>query len=142
RTPTRCRERASSSSPSGCLGVAQRTAGLGQEHVVEAGPVQLDRAERHPRTVQRAQDLRDGRGARVDVQPYARVDGLQPADVLLVLQQLGRRRGAPVQAYRHDITGDLALQFGGRALGYDHAVVDDRDAVAERVRLFEVVRGD
>src|SRR5438046_7447448 len=63
--------------------LAQRAAGLGQEHVVEARPVQLDRAEAEPCAVERAQDLRDRRGARVDVQPQAVIDRLQLAHVRL-----------------------------------------------------------
>ena len=36
---------------------------------------------------------------------------------------------------------DLRLQLGGRALGHDVPVVDDPDAVGERVGLLEVLRG-
>src|SRR3954447_3338390 len=126
---------------SGSFGaLAQGSAGLGQEHVVEAGPVQLDRAERDAGGVEGAQDVRDGGGAGVDVQPQAVLERLQPVHVRLGFEQRrGLRRGAG-QPDRHDVTGDLALEVAGGALGDDPPVVHDRDAVAEGVRLFQVVR--
>jgi hypothetical protein len=42
----------------------------------------------------------------------------------------------------HHVPGDLPLELVGRALRHDHAVIDDRDAVAERVGLLHVVRGE
>ena len=44
-----------------------------------------------------------------------------------------------LDADRDDVTGDLALQLVGRALGHDRAVVDDRQPVGQRVGLLEVV---
>ena len=46
------------------------------------------------------------------------------------------------QADPDDVAGDLAFELGRRARGDDLAVVHDGDAVAERVRLVQVVRGD
>ena len=55
----------------------------------------------------------------------------------------GRPRGrcstVAVDADRDDVAGDLALELVGRALGDDQPVVDDRQAVGERVGLLEVV---
>src|SRR6266480_5307491 len=44
-------------------------------------------------------------------------------------------------AERHHVARDRALQLFGRALGDDLAVIDDGHAIAERVRLVEVVSG-
>jgi len=52
---------------------------------------------------------------------------------------VGQRGG---DAEREHIAGDLALQLVRCALGDDLAVVHDGDAVAERVGLVDVVRGD
>ena len=46
-----------------------------------------------------------------------------------------------VDPERDDVAGDLPLERVGRALGHDPAVVDDREAVGERVGLLEVMRG-
>src|SRR5437764_15060543 len=73
--------------------LAQRAAGLGQEHVVEARPVQLDRAQPDAGTVEGAQDLRDGGGADVHVEAQAVVGRLQLPDVGLAVEQLRRARG-------------------------------------------------
>src|SRR3954449_2580655 len=128
---------------SGSFGaLAQGSAGLGQEHVVEAGAVQLDRAECDVRAVEGAQDVRDGGGAGVDVEPQPVVERLRPVHVRLAFEQRRRLRGGPVQRDRHHVTGDLALEVARRALRDDQAVVHDRDPVAEGVGLFEVVRGD
>ncbi len=45
-------------------------------------------------------------------------------------------------AERDHVAGDLPLQLGRGPLGDDAAVVDDRQSVAERVRLLQVVRGE
>src|SRR5437763_684410 len=122
--------------------LAQRAAGLGQEHVVEARPVQLDRAEGQARAVERAQDLRDRGRAGVHVQPQAVVDRLQLAHVRLAVEQLRRARAGAVEAHRDHVAGHLPLQRVGGTLGDDLPVVDDRDPVVEGVGFLEVVRGD
>src|SRR4051794_13047382 len=48
----------------------QRSAGLGEEHVVEAGAVQFDGAQRDAGQVEGAQDLRDGHSAVLDVEAH------------------------------------------------------------------------
>ena len=55
------------------------------------------------------------------------------------MQQLHDLVAVAVDADRHDVAGDLALELVRRALGHDPAVVDDREAVAQRVGLLEVV---
>src|SRR5438477_8654657 len=122
--------------------LAQRAAGLGQEHVVEARPVQLDRAEAQARAVERAQDVRDSGGAGVHVQPQALVDRLQLAHVRLAVEQLRGPRGGPVEADRDHVAGHLPLERVGGTLGDELPVVDDRHPVAERVGLLQVVRGE
>jgi hypothetical protein len=54
-------------------------------------------------------------------------------------QQLHDLLAVAVDADRQHVAGDLALELARRALGDDLAVVDDRQAVAQRVRLLEVV---
>src|ERR1700722_6315850 len=51
--------------------VPQRAAGLGQEHVVQAGPVQFERAELDVGVVQRPHDLLDRGRARLHPQAQA-----------------------------------------------------------------------
>src|SRR5438105_2437752 len=64
------------------------------------------------------------------------------SDERLALDQLERALLLARDAERDDVARDGTLQFLGRALGDDLAVVDDRDTVAQRVRLVEVVRGE
>src|SRR5437868_10604692 len=64
------------------------------------------------------------------------------SDERLALDQLERAHLLARDAERDDVACDGTLQFLGRALGDDLAVVDDRDTVAQRVRLVEVVRGE
>ena len=98
-----------------------------------------------PGAVERAQDLRDRGGAVVDVEAQAALVGRSPA-----CSRTARRRAAPPPCRRwpasrptsDHVAGDLALELVRRALGDDLAVVHDRDPVAERVGLVEVVRGE
>jgi hypothetical protein len=46
-----------------------------------------------------------------------------------------------IDVLERGVTADRRFQSRGRALGYDGPVVDDRDALAEPVALFHVVRG-
>ena len=55
----RCREERFLMGVSPASASAQRAAGLGEEDVVEAGPAQLDRRQREPGRVERAQDRRE-----------------------------------------------------------------------------------
>ena len=59
-------------------------------------------------------------------------------------EALGDRRDPPglAGADQHEIAGDPPLQRIGRALGDDAALVDDEDAVAQRIGLVEVVGGE
>src|SRR2546430_16834453 len=103
RTSVICRWKMSQVSRSSFMGIpsflAQRAAGLGQEHVVEARPVQLHRAEDQPGAVESAQDLRDRDGSGVDVEPQAVVGGLQLAYVRLAVEQPSRPRGCAVPSH-------------------------------------------
>ncbi len=54
--------------------------------------------------------------------------------------QGGRKRGRRVAARREDGARRVAGERRGGVVGDDHAVVDDRDAPAQRLRLFHVVR--
>ena len=97
--------------PAGFL--AQRAAGLAEEDVVEARPGQGDRLRREPGAVERAQDLRDGRLARVDVQAHdLAVDG-RFADVAAGAHELEHALGQAVDAEGDDVAGDLALELVG-----------------------------
>src|SRR5262245_24874821 len=105
------------------LAFPQRAAGLLQEHVVQAGPVQLDRAQMHPGAVERAQDQRDrgGTGVHVEAHPAA-LGGLDLVDVGLPVEQPHRVLGGPVQADRHDLAGDLPLELAGCPFGDDQSI--------------------
>ena len=104
----------------------------------------IELQRRCPARVERAQDLRDGGGALVDVEPQP------PSSTVssLLHVRLRRRAARPPAASapsRPTVTTSpeiSRLSSVGRALGDDLAVVDDRDPVAERVGLVEVVRGE
>src|SRR4051812_25445290 len=68
-------------------GLTQRAAGLGQEDVVEARPVQLDGVQVETGSVECPQHLRDRGGTGVDVELHAAVDRLRFAYVGLGLEQ-------------------------------------------------------
>ena len=51
------------------------------------------------------------------------------------------RSWSPSTPMRHDVARHLALQLVRGALGHDQPVVDDGEAIGERVRLLEVVGG-
>jgi hypothetical protein len=95
----------------------------------------------HGGSVQRPQDQRYRGRAVIDVQPHAVLMGLQLVHVRRGVQHLGGRRNG-VHTDVDDVTGDGALQRGRRPGGDDLAVVHDGDAVAQRIRLVQVVRGD
>ena len=110
----------------GCRGsggrfVAQRAAGLEEEDVVEAGPVEGDRRRLQPGTVEDAEEQRHGRLATVDVEPDDAVLAGRLADERLAPDGLEDVLGRAVDAERDDVAGDLALELVGRALGDDLA---------------------
>jgi hypothetical protein len=51
------------------------------------------------------------------------------------------RRIGTVQGHRHHIVAHLSLELLGGAVGHDPAALDDRQPVAEVVRLLQVLRG-
>src|SRR5918995_1086888 len=122
-------------------GSLQRTTGLGQEHVVEAGSVELEVGDLDPLAVETADDFGellgavgqpDGgsaarRGQRV-AEP--RQHGLQALDLRCV-----RRDGL------HTRTADRGLELGRGALRHELAPIDDPNPVCERVGLLEVLGG-
>ena len=125
-----------------CRRLAERAAGLAEEDVVQAGPVEGEGRQRDPRPVQEPDDL-GGRGlAAVDVEAECPVLLGELADERLPLEDGAGRRGGTIGPHQDDVTGDLPLQLLGGALGDDLAVVDDGDAVAERVGLLEIVGGE
>src|ERR1700744_232635 len=74
--------------------VPQRAAGLGQEHVVQARPVQFERAKLDARAVQRPHDLLDRGGPRPHPQAQAvGLLGFDDPDIGLARQHLGRLHG-------------------------------------------------
>src|SRR5712691_3198110 len=62
------------------------------------------------------------------------------SDEGLAPDQVERTLLLPGDAEGHHVNRDRTLQLLRRAFGDDLAVVDDRDAVAQRIRLVEVVR--
>ena len=93
-----------------------------------------------PGAVEHAQELRAPPrrpGRRTGARRSPSIGGL--ADVRLVADQVEDALASAVDAERDDVAGDLALELVGGALGHDLAVVDDRQPVAQRVGLLEVV---
>src|SRR3954447_8968690 len=96
--------------------VGEAAAGLGQEHVIEAGPAGSDRARLDALLAERAHDLRDGGLADVDVEPKRVVDRLARtheglfAENLRRLLHVGRRRHTRGprcgQVHDDDVAGD------------------------------------
>src|SRR6185503_643693 len=70
------------------------------------------------------------------------IGGAGVAHAGLAGQERDRLVGGGADLEGDDVAGDAALELGGGAGGDDLAVVDDEDAVAERVRLVEVVGGE
>src|SRR5690606_30107202 len=129
----------------------QGTPRLREEDVVEARPVQLDRVDRDAGMIECLRDVRNRTRARLYEKANAFIVRLELAHRRLRLKDFRRgsklisrllelRRGA--ERDRDDLARDLALERLRRALGNDLAVVDDRDPVAQRVRLVEIVRRD
>src|SRR5580658_1317902 len=132
--------------------LSQGPAGLGQEYVVEARAAGLDGPRLDPLGAQRAHDLRDGCRRTVHVAPQGVLDDLAGLHARLFGQDLGgfehggrlrnargARRG---QVDDDDVAGDLPLEVRRGALGDDQPRVDDRDPVAQRISLVQVVRGE
>ncbi len=127
------------------LGVAQRAAGQGEEHVVERGPVHLDG---------RPGRCRRGRGRAAGPAPPGRraAPGRGRAGPSTSTSPC-RRRARPACAAASatwsgsrdlevdEVAGDLRLEVVGGVGGDDPALVDDQDPVGERVGLVEVVGG-
>src|SRR5437868_14120190 len=65
---------------------------------------------------------------------------LRLADEWLSLDQLKRALLVAGDGEGDDVSGDCAIQRLGRVFRDDLSVVDDRDAVAQRIRLVEVMR--
>src|SRR5476651_1160519 len=126
---------------SSCGGLPQGAAGLAQEHVIEAWALEPDRDELHPGRVEQTQNRRHGDLAAVDIEPHHSVLRRRLAHEWLPFQQVERGLLVALHAQRHQVAGDLALQLLGRAQRHDLAVVDDRDPVAQRVSLVQVMRG-
>src|SRR5918993_5137778 len=120
--------------------VAQRAAGLAEEDVVEAGPVEGERLRREALPVEDPEHEREAGLAVVDVQADGAIRAGGLADPGLGGHEPGDQVRAPVDADRHDVPGDRALELRAGALGDDPAMVDDREPVAQRVGLVEVVR--
>ena len=124
-----------------CRLLAQRAPGLAEEDVVEARLGERDRcrgskpaaSRRGAAAARRSRRRRRRAGRRRPRRRDAsRTNGIASTSVRTA-------RRVAVDADRDDVAGDLLLELVGRALGDDPAVVDDREAVAERVGLLEVV---
>src|SRR5665213_917840 len=125
--------------PSVGVVVAERATGLGKEDVVEAGSEMCIRDSLEVGRVECAHQRWHRRLAAVDVEADQAVLGAGLTDEG---QRLQLREGVLVltlQGQGDGVAGDLTLECVGRTLDDDAAVVDDGHAVAERVRLLEVV---
>ena len=104
--------------------------------------MQLHRPELHPRRVEKAKDGGHRHLAAIDVEPHQPILARRLADEVLCLEQLeSSLLLVTSDADRDHVAGDRAFQLLGSSFGDDLPVVDDGDAVAERVRLVQVVRG-
>src|SRR5688572_29161869 len=119
--------------------LAERSAGVPEEHVVEAGAGQGQGLGAESGTVEHADQVRDGDVALVDVEPDEIVLVARLAHERLVANGLQDGFGGPVDADGDDVPGDLALQLVGGAVSDDLAVVDDRQPVGQGVRLLDVM---
>src|SRR5215210_341450 len=127
-----------------CRLVAERAPGLAKEHVVEARLVECDRGWCEAGPVEDPEQLRDRELTALDVEPD------EPGLVVVARFADERQRlddpedaaARTVDADRHDVPGDRLLQIVGRALRHDLSMVDDREAITEHIRLFEVVGGE
>jgi hypothetical protein len=117
----------------------QRAAGESEEDVVERRVADRQCADLDAGIVERAHQRQRLRLAVVDGDTEAAVGRRDVASE--AAQGLG---GAcrVVDLECHEVARDPALELGRRALGDDLAVIDDEDAIAERVGLLEVVRGE
>ena len=121
---------------------SMRLPGQLEEHVVERWRAQREVTHRHLAVGEGDGDRADRRRAGVggDDQLVA-VD----LDLLHAVDRphgVGDARRIAVEPGDDDVGADGALEVGGRALGDDLAVVDDADAVGERVGLLEVLGGE
>ena len=95
-----------------------------------------DRLRRPPRLAQRA--LPEHPGLR-----HAATSCTSPAPRLRVRPVASRNTSSSVgSVVRPEALAQLGLELRRRALAHDHAVVDDRQPVAELVGLLEVLRGE
>ena len=117
-------------------------AGEVEEHVVEAGL-----AERHPRLERELGPVENPE--RSHHRSCAFIDrefDRGTSDRRLLLGRAGQLAGGDggsVLVGEGDLehrAAELGLEFGGRALGDDPAVIDHRDAVGEAIGLLEILR--
>jgi len=118
------------------LGVADRPAGVGHEHVVEAGPGHAHRADGHVQLGEQPRHELLPRFDREGDQPLVH-GGLQSEP----FTQFGDRRRVVRGADLHPVLADAGLERLGRVDRDDLAVVDDRDPAAV-LGLVHVVRGE
>jgi hypothetical protein len=116
------------------------------EHLVERRPAQPDPRQRHPGIGQAAHQDSEKRGG---VVPHRHDD--PPGDLVDRRRSLraalddGDRPPHRLGASHHDLDGvaaDSGLELVRRATGYDRAVVDDDQVVAELVGLLQVLGGE
>ena len=120
---------------------AQRSAGDGEEDVVERRPRQVDRHQRRARLVEQPHQLDEGALAVVDGEAQRGAAAGDVADAGMAADRLPRPLDVAADLQRDDVAGDAPLQLVRRAFGDDAAVVDDQQPIGERVRLVEVVGG-
>src|SRR5450756_1044495 len=125
--------------------VAERVAGLLEEHVVQCGLDQLHRFEHEPLLVEHTHEPRQAGGEVSHAEPYVPVLNAGLEHEVLVPQLVEQRRFVllvALDAYRDAVVGYFLLQLVGGPLIHDLTLVHDREPVAEGVCFVEVVRGD
>ena len=123
-----------------CRLLAQRAAGLAEEDVVEARLLSEIEVRLEAGAVEHAEQLRDRGLAAVDVQPdQAALAVVAPRGRTAGLDGVRTFAPPPLTPSVTTSPATCLLELVGRALGHDPAVVDDREAIGQRVGLLEVV---
>ena len=104
--------------------------------------MQLHRHQLQAGAVEQAQDCGHRHLAPIHIKKDGAVLELRFAHKRLVFDHVEGPLLIARDAESHHVASDRAFQILGGALGDDLSVIDDGDAVAERVRLVEVVRGE
>ena len=123
--------------------LAQAPARKLQEHVVERRPGESHGLRRHAILAKQPEQNRKRLVPLVDGDLQHGVARVHFQNQRTGFDDGGRRFGllCSLETERDDVAGDLLFEFGRAAQRDDSAEIDNRDAVAQRVGFFEIMRG-